>query len=81
MWCAKHGNLERLLWLLARGAKVDDVTTHGTTSLLLASEAGHVDVVRELLAHGAFVDASLRACGSTSLLLVPAWQASPVPCL
>ncbi len=39
--------------LLARGAAVDAANDFGDTSLSIASERGHLEVVRELLAHGA----------------------------
>jgi hypothetical protein len=54
--------------LLARGAAVDAALNDGRTLLLIASEAGHLEVVRELLARGAAVDAA-RDDGATPLLV------------
>jgi ankyrin repeat protein len=53
--------------LLARGAAVDARANDGSTSLIMASDRGHLDVVRELLARGADVNAR-RNDGSTPLM-------------
>ena len=39
--------------LLQRGAVVDAAENDGATPLFIASEKGHLEVVRELLARGA----------------------------
>jgi ankyrin repeat protein len=52
--------------LLVRGAKVGAAASDGATSLLIASQAGHLEVVRELLARGAAVDAAMNN-GATPL--------------
>jgi hypothetical protein len=63
MYAARKGDLPRLRWLLARGARVDKngwrwpETSVGKTALMYACEEGNVEVVRELLAHDANVNA------------------------
>ncbi len=58
--------------LLARGASVDARTDDGSTSLIVASEAGHLDVVRELLARGA--DANARSNDGFTALHQAGWK-------
>ena len=53
--------------LLARGAAVDARANDGGTSLMIASEDGHLGVVRELLARGADVNAQ-SGTGRTPLI-------------
>ena len=47
--------------LLARDAAVDAAINDGATPLFIASQEGHLEVVRELLARGAAVDARTYA--------------------
>ena len=55
MAAAEHGNLEVVTFLLAReDTNVNDITSStGNTALYFAAMNGHVEVVRELLMHGA----------------------------
>lgn len=62
MFAARTGNLERVQWLLARGAPrdartiMDDAWSGGTTALHFAVRAGHVNIVCALLLAGADVN-------------------------
>jgi ankyrin repeat protein len=56
MYEADHGRLERVQWLLARGAPVDAGDHFGTTALNKAISIGHSDIVRALIEAGADVD-------------------------
>jgi ankyrin repeat protein len=56
-------------WLLARGAPREVKDVNGCTALYWASEKGHVDAVRALLAAGANVDAADSG-------ITPLWVAS-----
>ncbi len=58
MYAAQAGDVARLRWLLARGARLELKDWVGRTALFWASQEGHVEVVRELLARGAAVDAA-----------------------
>ena len=49
------------------GAGVEGGIDDGATSLLIASQRGHLDVVRELLARGAVIDAAFNN-GATPLI-------------
>ena len=46
------GSLSTVLWLLTRGASLDDVDIVGNTPLLYAIYGGHKDVVEELVRRG-----------------------------
>ena len=50
MHAARRGNVARVRWLLARGAPTELAEKIGYTACTLASEKGHVEVVRALLA-------------------------------
>lgn len=52
---AERGNLEEVRQLVANGSAIDDMGTNNTTPLMVASGAGHADVVAFLLEHGADV--------------------------
>jgi ankyrin repeat protein len=60
---ARDGRLDALRGAVAAGVDVDRRDHRGQTPLLVASKAGHVDVVRLLLDHGA--DAEARRRGRT----------------
>ncbi len=66
MYAAHAGNVERLRWLLARGAGVDLRCHTRRTALQWASQEGHLQVVRELLAWGAAINTA-DIVGWTSL--------------
>ncbi|CAI7995629.1 hypothetical protein GBAR_LOCUS1722 [Geodia barretti] len=53
---AWDGDLERLNGALQKGIPVDFVSPDGVSSLMAASQNGHVEVVDKLLQHGATVD-------------------------
>jgi len=48
MYEASHGRLDRVLWLLSRGAPRDARDEYGRTALFWASSNGHADVVRAI---------------------------------
>jgi len=56
MYAAKTGDVGRLRWLLARGARLELKDWAGRTALYWASREGRVETVRELLARGAAVE-------------------------
>ncbi len=56
MFEARRGRLDRVQWLLARGAPRDAHDYLGLTALVWASANGHTDIVRALLAAGAGVN-------------------------
>ena len=47
MYEALHGRLERVRWLLARGAPRNARDHNGRTALYWASVLGHTDIVRD----------------------------------
>ncbi|KAG9398941.1 Ankyrin repeat domain-containing protein 39 [Aphanomyces cochlioides] len=51
------GDLEAVRTLLKDGADVNFNDKMGSTPLKQASQNGHVDIVKELLSHGASIDA------------------------
>ncbi|GAB1301453.1 Ankyrin repeat domain 29 [Apodemus speciosus] len=66
-WAAKRGNLALLKLLLNSGrVDVDCRDSHGTTLLMVASYAGHIDCVRELVLQGADINLQ-RESGTTAL--------------
>ncbi|XP_033613196.1 ankyrin repeat domain-containing protein 29 isoform X4 [Fukomys damarensis] len=67
-WAARRGNLALLKLLLNSGrVDVDCRDSHGTTLLMVASYAGHMDCVRELVLQGADINLQ-REDGGTALL-------------
>ena len=56
MFEAQRGRLDRVQWLLARGAPRDARNYLGATALFWASENGHTETVRALIAAGAGVN-------------------------
>ena len=88
MYASAFGLLDRLEWLLARGARVDiptstpslphfSITRTGYTALMLASSAGHLSVVRALIARGASVNASAVTIYSKPECTVPLGPSPP----
>ena len=68
MYAAQAGNVARLRWLIARGARLELKDWEGRTALFWASWEGRVEVVRELLARGAVVNAA-KNNGATPLYI------------
>ncbi|XP_014446781.1 ankyrin repeat domain-containing protein 29 isoform X2 [Tupaia chinensis] len=67
-WAARRGNLALLKLLLNSGrVDVDCRDSHGTTLLMVASYAGHIDCVKELVLQGADINLQ-REDGGTALL-------------
>ena len=56
MYAAQAGNVARLRWLIARGARLELKDWDGNTALMWASLEGRLGAVRELLLRGAAVD-------------------------
>ena len=56
MYEAQRGRLDRVQWLLARGAPRDARDNWGRTALIWASDNGHTDIVRALVAGRADVN-------------------------
>jgi len=67
MYAAKTGDVGRLRWLLARGARPEARDWLGRTALFYACEAGNALAARELLARGAAADAVAGAGLGTPL--------------
>ncbi|XP_059975390.1 ankyrin repeat domain-containing protein 29 isoform X2 [Mesoplodon densirostris] len=66
-WAARRGNLALLRLLLNSGrVDVDCRDSHGTTLLMVASYAGHIGCVRELILQGADINLQ-RESGTTAL--------------
>uniref|UniRef100_F7G2R3 Ankyrin repeat domain 29 n=1 Tax=Monodelphis domestica TaxID=13616 RepID=F7G2R3_MONDO len=66
-WAARKGNLALLKLLLNSGrVDVDCRDSHGTTLLMVASYAGHIDCVKELVLQGADINLQ-RESGTTAL--------------
>lgn len=56
MWAAAYGQLSTVQMFLKHGAQIEATGPEGETALLLASAAGHHDVLRFLLSEGAAVN-------------------------
>ncbi|KAM9632511.1 ankyrin repeat domain-containing protein 29 isoform 4-T4 [Trichechus inunguis] len=68
-WAARRGNVALLKLLLNSGrVDVDCRDSHGTTLLMVASYAGHLNCVRELVLQGADINLQ-REDGATALFL------------
>ena len=67
-YAAMTRNLERVVFLLERGAKVNLGEATGKTALMWASEKGHLEIVRELCVRGANLNAAMTDDGFTSLM-------------
>ncbi|XP_068439855.1 ankyrin-3-like isoform X2 [Clinocottus analis] len=64
---ARAGNLEKALDYLKNGVDINICNQNGLNALHLASKEGHVEVVAELIKHGANVDAATKQKGNTAL--------------
>ena len=62
MYAAMRGNIARMRWLLARGAQLELKDCQGKTALAVASEFGHLEMVRELITRGASVNTGNKCC-------------------
>jgi len=56
MYAAKTGNVQRVKWLLARGALLDLRSIGGMSALDHGCREGKLEVVQELVAHGAAIN-------------------------
>ncbi|KAI2497246.1 hypothetical protein MHU86_17253 [Fragilaria crotonensis] len=67
---AYDGNLNKVRALLLDGANVNAQDSYGATALYIASQNGHLEVVRELLQHDN-VDVNLQCTddGATALIM------------
>jgi len=68
VYAARHGNVARVRWLLARGAPRDARDVDSWTALCFSSWIGHTEVARALLEAGASVDAAMND-GTTPLYI------------
>lgn len=50
MLAVSHGRLDNVRLLLEAGASINDQDDDGSTALMCASEHGHTDIVKTLLA-------------------------------
>ncbi|XP_030372714.1 protein TANC2 isoform X2 [Scaptodrosophila lebanonensis] len=66
---ARHGCVDAVIILLARGAKIDARNRQGYTALWLAVKEGHWSVVEQLLQHGAHVDEHVTQARKTPLMI------------
>ncbi|XP_037547488.1 ankyrin-3 [Nematolebias whitei] len=64
---ARAGNVEKVLDYLKNGVDINICNQNGLNALHLASKEGHVEVVAELIKHGANVDAATKQKGNTAL--------------
>jgi cytohesin len=67
---ARRGNVKEVRGLLKAGADVDARDLQGFTALVSASECGHKQVAKVLMAHGADVNVKNRFLGETALTWV-----------
>ena len=66
---AVRGNLSRLIFYLNRGARINMVSSRlGISALMVASEEGHLGIVRELCERGANVNAARTSNSFTALM-------------
>src|SRR4030095_7593999 len=63
-----NGSAPMARMLLNAGASANATQSIGETALMTASRVGNVDVVKELLAHGANVNAVHRGSGQTAIM-------------
>jgi hypothetical protein len=76
MYAAQAGDVARLRWLIARGARLELKDWRGRTALHWASVAGCVETVRELLLRNAAVDAAAHfgaAHFGATPLIIASW--------
>ncbi|KDO17094.1 hypothetical protein SPRG_17493 [Saprolegnia parasitica CBS 223.65] len=69
MYASAMGHYECVKLLLGKGARVQAVSSNGSTALLVATRKGYHDVVLLLLQHKAPVDATFNTGGLTSLMV------------
>jgi ankyrin repeat protein len=55
LWAAYGGHEAKAQWLLKRGANVNATTIQGVSSLMIASDNGHIQMLKMLLEAGATV--------------------------
>jgi ankyrin repeat protein len=64
---AEQGDLTKTRTLLGEGADPNEEDEQGMTPLMLAAENGHIEIVRELVNHGALVTYQSWDCGNLSV--------------
>ena len=72
MAASSSNNTELIKYLIAKGAKVNDANDSGETALHFVAWKGNLDAVKELVEHGADVNAYYRANGGLTPLLCAA---------
>lgn len=70
---AETGNIKLLVELATEGADVQQANSDGNTPLMLASYAGHVEIVEWLVRHAKARTTEQNASGNTALLLACAY--------
>ncbi len=71
---ARHGDVDRIESLIARGADVNAVDESGNTALMVAAGSGRIEAVQALMRHGA--DVSVKNKKGISAL---GWAYNPLP--
>ena len=70
MFATLEGDLERVHFLLDRGARVNkECLIDGGTALMIAAQYGHLKIARLLLDRGANVNAARTDIGATALIV------------
>ena len=69
---AEAGDVSAAFDFLQAGSNANESTSTGTTALMKAAHAGHAEVVKLLLQHGADAAAHDSTNGSTALILAAA---------
>ena len=72
-WAAYYGHMARVRELCDWRADIEAADMHGGTPLWWASSIGNLDIVRELLARGANVNAVSNSSGDTPLMWSSYW--------
>ena len=76
MAASSSNNTELIKYLIAKGAKVNDKNNSGETALHFVAWKGNLEAVKELVEHGADVNAYYRANGGLTPLLCAAESGS-----
>ena len=71
----RRGDAQEVGHLLVRGLDIDARDRHGQTALMLASNAGHIEVVEVLIAHRPNLDVTAKYGLSALMLAIVAGHA------